>query len=518
MTERTPISTPALPGGLPFDASQIQFTPSGTGAVARSVQSKERDVVSVLDFFANGVSGVAVDPTGVVDSSGGFNAAALVAKRVIVPPGSYALGSAVSITSGQTWEMAGATFTTTTSTGTIFSADTIDDWALVGPFIISGNGSTVGTAKGISVVGCNRWRVDKYTCKTLKGWGLYVQPGTPSGTLLADSGQITGFMAIQNYVGAEFTAGTGAEYCTLVAPKLIGNNTNLVIAAGNVKVIGGDINEAGDIGILVQSGSNHAHGIVGACNINHNTNYNVKCTQVTNGQSFADCHIYGTPGSIWLDRCKGITFDGGVLDTGSVYNDKDGSSGYNFIRNMNCPGGSGDTVITDTGSGKDQLVVMGCYGAGAYASSIPINDPWPVYVFVTRAAGVTQSLTSGVAADLIFPTEPANGDRRLAYDNSTGIFTVPTSMTGQYRISATCAFTGTAVSATASFIELKVNGTARYLYLSSIFSTTDLHIQVEGDVYLVAADTIKLTATITGTTPTFGRTTYTSCMEIERIA
>src|SRR5260221_12748011 len=54
MTERDPISTPALPGGLPYDATQIQFTQFGAGAVARTVQAKERDIVSVKDFGALG--------------------------------------------------------------------------------------------------------------------------------------------------------------------------------------------------------------------------------------------------------------------------------------------------------------------------------------------------------------------------------------------------------------------------------------------------------------------------------
>lgn len=65
---RDPSQTPAVPGGLPFDATQIQFLQSGTGAVARAVQSKERDSVSVLDFGANTVPGT-------TDMLAAFNAA-----------------------------------------------------------------------------------------------------------------------------------------------------------------------------------------------------------------------------------------------------------------------------------------------------------------------------------------------------------------------------------------------------------------------------------------------------------
>ena len=56
-------------------SSLVGFIQSGTGAVARTVQDKGRETVSVLDFYANGVSGVAVDPTGVIDSTLGIQAA-----------------------------------------------------------------------------------------------------------------------------------------------------------------------------------------------------------------------------------------------------------------------------------------------------------------------------------------------------------------------------------------------------------------------------------------------------------
>ena len=57
------------------DSTLISFIQAGIGAIARSLQDKARESVSVLDFYANGVSGVAVDPTGVVDSTLGIQAA-----------------------------------------------------------------------------------------------------------------------------------------------------------------------------------------------------------------------------------------------------------------------------------------------------------------------------------------------------------------------------------------------------------------------------------------------------------
>jgi len=77
----------------PTGASLVGYLLAGVGAVATTVQGKLRESVSVLDFYANGSSGVAVDPTGVVDSTLGIQAAYdyCVAnfKSLLVPRGTY---------------------------------------------------------------------------------------------------------------------------------------------------------------------------------------------------------------------------------------------------------------------------------------------------------------------------------------------------------------------------------------------------------------------------------------------
>ena len=78
-------------------ASLMGYMPAGTGAVDATVQAKLRESVSVLDFYANGVSGVPVDPTGVVDSTGGLQAALnfchTYGKTLYVPAGTYKITS-----------------------------------------------------------------------------------------------------------------------------------------------------------------------------------------------------------------------------------------------------------------------------------------------------------------------------------------------------------------------------------------------------------------------------------------
>lgn len=81
--------------GANTGAALIRFIQSGTGATARTVQAKQRETVSVLDYGA--------DPTNTVDSSPAFQAAIdyvlslADGGRVYVPPGRYRLLSQVQI-------------------------------------------------------------------------------------------------------------------------------------------------------------------------------------------------------------------------------------------------------------------------------------------------------------------------------------------------------------------------------------------------------------------------------------
>ncbi len=108
-------------------SDNVTYTPAGAGAVARTVQAKERESVSVTDFYANGVSGVAVDPTGVVDSSAGIQAALNLAAianadvEVTLPQGVFNLNTTtLTIPSGVTLRGAGrgSTFINYVGTGT----------------------------------------------------------------------------------------------------------------------------------------------------------------------------------------------------------------------------------------------------------------------------------------------------------------------------------------------------------------------------------------------------------------
>jgi len=110
------------------NADQITYFPAGTGAVATTVQSKLRQSVSVLDFFANGVSGAAVDPTGVVPSHLGIQAAINTGKAVFVPQGTYLIEAALQLTTTQQLiygEGSLSTLKTATNIETMYSSTSV---------------------------------------------------------------------------------------------------------------------------------------------------------------------------------------------------------------------------------------------------------------------------------------------------------------------------------------------------------------------------------------------------------
>ena len=89
--------------GASSGSSLVGFIQSGSGAVARTVQAKLRETVSVLDFGA--------DPTGVSDSTTAFLNAMTAAFSVFVPEGTYKVDASNSsgcrITSGSGYHLFG---------------------------------------------------------------------------------------------------------------------------------------------------------------------------------------------------------------------------------------------------------------------------------------------------------------------------------------------------------------------------------------------------------------------------
>jgi hypothetical protein len=102
----------AASGSAATAASLLSFTAAGTGGVNRSLFSKLSDTVSVKDFGAVG--------DGTTNDTAAFNAALAAYETVIVPPGTYALGTAILMSKSDRNRLIGAgqLFTTLKNTNT----------------------------------------------------------------------------------------------------------------------------------------------------------------------------------------------------------------------------------------------------------------------------------------------------------------------------------------------------------------------------------------------------------------
>lgn len=77
----------------PTGSNHIGWVQYGIATKPRPVQEKLRESISILDFYANGVDGPRVDPTGIIDSTAGIQAAWNSGARVYMPTGRYKVTS-----------------------------------------------------------------------------------------------------------------------------------------------------------------------------------------------------------------------------------------------------------------------------------------------------------------------------------------------------------------------------------------------------------------------------------------
>jgi len=443
------------------------------------------------------------------------------------------LGSTINIAANTQWLLSGATLSFVGASSTMFSATLVDNWSLVGPFTVNGdlvtNPGTGVSSKAISVTDCGNWKIIDPTINNVKGYGIYTDPGA-STRPRGNGGSVINPKLNGCVWGWHDNPGSGGEYCTVTNIHAIANAEAAVeSSAGNTIFVGGHILDNIKDGIRLFNGANNTHGSFTGLNVNHNGQYNLVATQVLNGETFTGCHFYAnvagtSPGSIFLDRCKGINLDGGHLDC-EVYNYKDGSSGVNVIENMYMPGGYGVNKLAGSNNGHDQLIFRNCWGPGAYqiaggieSAGVPINDPSLCYVLAQRNAADTFNLTSGTPTTLPFSATPPFPDRRGVFNFGTGTATIPANCAGLYSVDFDLVFNGTAMNAASSFVEFKINGVSKKVAFSNIFSTTRLQITCSFEINLAVGDALTLVATIVGTTPVFGDSAWPSNFSLKRIS
>jgi len=283
----------------------------------------------------------------------------------------------------------------------------IDDWAISGDWSVTGDngaaGATSGTGAAAKIVDSMRWRLDGLTAKNIRGWGILIQPGSSTSSR-AEHGQITRFQAAACYVGLEAEDGTGAEYVQVVAPIITRCNTGMIVAAGNLNVIGGSITDNKD-GVKIENGSNHAHGSFVGTHINHNTDYDVRTDGVTFGHNFVGCHIY--QGDIWLKDSNGIIFRNCTIDAEVYY--FDGSDGCGFIE-CTMPSSYTNTITNDFDTSPSYTIWRNCktlngepFGENYKGIRVRAALSSPVNIAAATLAAETTVLLEDTAVSVALP-------------------------------------------------------------------------------------------------------------------
>lgn len=519
-----PDSTPASTGGtgdggwLVIDDLEVRLA-AGSAVIGGELSGDIAKAINKSDIRLFGVPSLDV---------GDLIQAALNATNAAhVPSGTWShMGAVVGISDNQHIYFAGSTINKTGTVYDVFiNASGRKNFSITGQCTYNGTRNSsldVGDEKFIRIDGGRAYRISGLTAYKCRSHGFEFRDGPTGGGVRGERGQVSNIAAYECDFGIETAASAAAEYICFNNVNTCNNRCGIKDGAGNTIFNGGNCSDNDELGFwLVGNYLNNAHGIVSSMNINHNGTYNIQCDNVTNGHTFANNHIYGNAlnsgtGAIFFNNSKGIVISGGDIDCW-IYNFDGAGSGKNYIKGVYMPGGYGDVVTRDASNLRPKdLIILDCQGPGAYQAGVAISDPSEFYVAAQRNAASTQALTSGVLTDLVFNTVQANGDRRGAYDPTTGITTVPAELAGQCTVTATLVFQGTALNAAASFAELILPSTGKRLITLSDNGGVLLTGSVTTDVYLSAGQTVNVKAAITGTSPVFGSAGYVCTLTITR--
>lgn len=189
------------------------------------------------------------------------------------------------------------------------------------------------------------------------------------------------------------------EYCTVSQNTVVANGTGITVAGGNNRVVDNTITD-NDLGLLVTTGANDAHGQVGNNVINHNTT-NLQVDAINVDEMFFGGNLFYA-GKIVLNGCSGVTFNGGVIDATCLIEQigctncwaigvrMSGASAINTTPNMTNPS---ELVFVDPVF--DQAISV--TGAASMGTS---------YAKARRTGAVT--VASGSSTDLVFNSDNTN--------------------------------------------------------------------------------------------------------------
>lgn len=218
------------------DADLITYTPSGTGAVATTVQSKLREMVSVVDFGA--------DSTGATDSSAAIAAAFAASNRVSFPDGTYLMNSGVTKLANNVEVDFGNAKFINGGAGFLFTfgatADTPTYTGLKirGGWFEQSNPATTSNLNYIRIAATKDFSIRDVYMKNVSNGGVYVEAGCEDGVI--DGVTADGMSGYTTNRGIWINGATASDYASqLIDITSITRNATALptYAAKNIKVV-----------------------------------------------------------------------------------------------------------------------------------------------------------------------------------------------------------------------------------------------------------------------------------------
>lgn len=231
------------------DAAGFTYIPTGVGSVTTTVENRLRESVSVLDFYANGVSGVKVDQTGSIDSTAGIQAAinhaALLGKGIYIPAGTYKITALTLPQQHGGIEIFGEAYNSTYNLDNEIYKGSVFVSTLTSGNVISSNGGTFYSNRGI--------RIRNLSIKTATtGYAIYIN-GSPECTTIenctifcSSPSSGNGVALINCWVGAKISN------CIIANKTIAGFFSVGVLIANDIKA-GGAIVENSSISGFYQN-------------------------------------------------------------------------------------------------------------------------------------------------------------------------------------------------------------------------------------------------------------------------
>lgn len=268
---------------------------------------------------------------GIADDTAAINAC-LSANSNVLLYGTYKISNTINIQSNQFIFSNNCTISSV-ATGFVFlKADNVNNWGISGKLKVTGSGYSDSTSKALNVIGGYNYSVNGMIISEIDGWGILVENGVFNGTR-GQRGTFSNIYINNCWTGIE--TGLLQEYTTLESIKVTGCNYGCIFQGGNTNLLNSNINDnINGVYIGDTVSTNNGHGIISNTNMNHNSGWNIRLSNVEYGQTIVGCHFYGTSTrNIEITDSYGISFDSCIID-GNVSNvDTHSPKGVHMISN-----------------------------------------------------------------------------------------------------------------------------------------------------------------------------------------